>query len=153
MTSWSVSFYFILDEWHACAGQFRILQNRVQCMIQEKMSSSNSKNFLESVLLWVWVSRRKALDLSKRRRWIWWNATKTIWWGNIFWCHFRPSPFSLDNTLKYSYKRFPTCPYHILYDTYLIRLRKVGKIFKGTQAWEFFGLWFWNLYFFVVSYA
>ncbi len=24
---------------------------------------------------------------------------------------------------------------------------------KGTQAWEFFGLWFWNLYFFVVSYA
>jgi hypothetical protein len=26
-------------------------------------------------------------------------------------------------------------------------------LFKGTQAWEFFGLWFWNLYFFVVSYA
>ncbi len=25
--------------------------------------------------------------------------------------------------------------------------------FKGTQAWEFFGLWYWNLYFFVVSYA
>jgi hypothetical protein len=27
------------------------------------------------------------------------------------------------------------------------------KILKGTQAWEFFGLWFWNFYFFVVSYA
>ncbi len=27
------------------------------------------------------------------------------------------------------------------------------KYIKGTQAWEFFGLWFWNLYFFVVSYA
>ncbi len=26
-------------------------------------------------------------------------------------------------------------------------------VLKGTQAWEFFGLWFWNLYFFVVSYA
>ncbi len=25
--------------------------------------------------------------------------------------------------------------------------------FKGTQAWEFLGLWFRNLYFFVVSYA
>ncbi len=25
--------------------------------------------------------------------------------------------------------------------------------FKGTQAWEFFGLRYWNLYFFVVSYA
>ncbi len=24
---------------------------------------------------------------------------------------------------------------------------------KGTQAWEIFGLWFWNLYFFEVSYA
>ncbi len=24
---------------------------------------------------------------------------------------------------------------------------------KGTQAWEFFGLRYWNLYFFVVSYA
>jgi hypothetical protein len=27
------------------------------------------------------------------------------------------------------------------------------SVLKGTQAWEFFGLWFWNLYFFVVSYA
>ena len=30
-------------------------------------------------------------------------------------------------------------------------LRNVN--FKGTQVWEFLGLWFWNLYFFVVSYA
>ncbi len=28
-----------------------------------------------------------------------------------------------------------------------------GRGIKGTQAWEFFGLWFRNLYFFVVSYA
>ncbi len=26
-------------------------------------------------------------------------------------------------------------------------------LLKGTQAWEFFGLRYWNLYFFVVSYA
>ncbi len=26
-------------------------------------------------------------------------------------------------------------------------------VLKGTQAWELFVLWFWNLYFFVVSYA
>ncbi len=29
---------------------------------------------------------------------------------------------------------------------------KAQSNFKGTQAWEFFGLQYWNLYFFVVSY-
>jgi hypothetical protein len=32
-------------------------------------------------------------------------------------------------------------------------ITKPTTLLKGTQAWEFFGLWFWNLYFFVVSYA
>ncbi len=89
-------------------------------------------------------SRRKTLDLSLTSRGrIWCNASKIIWRRNIFWCHFRPSPFSLDmnwttpwNSPK---KRFPTCPYHIMYDTYLIHLRKVCKRFKFPV---FAGFWY-----------
>ncbi len=34
-----------------------------------------------------------------------------------------------------------------------ITAQKAQLYLKGTQAWEFFGLQYWNLYFFVVSYA
>jgi hypothetical protein len=52
--------------------------------------------------------------------------------------------------------RAGTCnEWTIWYDVYHALKIKINFyfLFKGTQAWEFFDLWFWNSFFFVVSYA
>ncbi len=99
-----------------------------------KIIAQNILLFLNSVVLIHTLKNRKTIAL-------------------LFFKIHRTAVLVLFFYLLWWHWNFQKWPHPVFYVLIFMLLYSTLERFKGTQAWEFFGLRFWNLYFFVVSYA